>query len=208
MPITRARSNVIGVARLCAKYVNTASEVKFHVQSGTDETKNNSLLWKPVEARKISLKSAQPQMIWLKAFSHDLRKKNGRNRIRTTWKTRSALASSQFKMTVLPVVTGFLYRLRTQTIIRQKVYCKERSRSPNPKKKTNNKPLTAQTQTITGNGVPVPGSGFSTKMLGWAVSMLKWESHSNQPNSTRHWASKMSVLSPWECWHLEQVARW
>ena len=26
-------------------------------------------------------------------------------------------------MTVLPVVTGFLYRLRTQTIIRQKVYC-------------------------------------------------------------------------------------
>ena len=28
----------------------------------------------------------------------------------------------QFKMTVLPVVTGFLYRLRTQTIIRQKVY--------------------------------------------------------------------------------------
>ena len=38
---------------------------------------------------------------------------------------RSALASSQFKMTVLPVVTGFLYRLRTQTIIRQKVYCLE-----------------------------------------------------------------------------------
>ena len=32
------------------------------------------------------------------------------------------MASSQFKMTVLPVVTGFLYRLRTQTIIRQKVY--------------------------------------------------------------------------------------
>ena len=62
-------------------------------------------------------------MIQLKAFSHDLRKKNGWNRIRTTWKTRSALASSQFKMTVLPVVTGFLYRLRTQTIIRQKVYC-------------------------------------------------------------------------------------
>ena len=40
MPIPRVRSNVIGVARLCAKYVNTASEVKFHVQSGTDETKN------------------------------------------------------------------------------------------------------------------------------------------------------------------------
>ena len=68
------------------------------------------------------LKSAQPQMILLKAFSHDLRKNNGQNRIRTTWKTHSALASSQFKMTVLPVVTGFLYRLRTQTIIRQKVY--------------------------------------------------------------------------------------
>ena len=65
MPITRARSNVIGVARLCKKYVNTASEVmiKFHVQSGTDETKNKALLWKPVEARKIGLKSAQPQMI-------------------------------------------------------------------------------------------------------------------------------------------------
>ena len=28
-------------------------------------------------------------------------------------------------MTVFPVVTGFLYRLRTQTIIRQKVYSKE-----------------------------------------------------------------------------------
>ena len=28
-------------------------------------------------------------------------------------------------MTVLPVVTGFLYRLRTQTIIRQKVYSTE-----------------------------------------------------------------------------------
>ena len=51
--------------------------------------------------------------------------KNGQNRIWTTWKTRSALASSQFKMTVLSVVTGFLYRLRTQTIIRQKVYCSE-----------------------------------------------------------------------------------
>ena len=121
MPITGVRSNVIEVAQLCAKYVNTASEVKFHVQSGTDETKNKAPLWKPVEAW-IGLKSAQPQMIKLKAFSHDLRKKNGRNRIRTTWKTRSALASSQFKMTVLPVVTGFLYRLRTQTIIRQKVY--------------------------------------------------------------------------------------
>ena len=63
MPITQARSNVIGVARLCAKYVNTASEVKFHVQSGTDETKNKALLWKLVEARKIGLKSAQSQMI-------------------------------------------------------------------------------------------------------------------------------------------------
>ena len=63
MPITQARSNVIGVARLCAKYVNTASEVKFHVQSGTDETKNKALLWKLVEARKIGLKSAEPQMI-------------------------------------------------------------------------------------------------------------------------------------------------
>ena len=62
-------------------------------------------------------------MIQLKAFSHDLRKNNGRSRIRTTWKTRSALAYSQFKMTVLPVVTGFLHRLRTQTIVRQKVYC-------------------------------------------------------------------------------------
>ena len=44
MPITRVRSNVIGAARLCAKYVNTASEVKFHVQSGTDETKNKAPL--------------------------------------------------------------------------------------------------------------------------------------------------------------------
>ena len=63
MPITGVRSNVIEVARLGAKYVNTASEVKFHVQSGTNETKNKALLWKPVEARKIGLKSAQPQMI-------------------------------------------------------------------------------------------------------------------------------------------------
>ena len=122
MPITGVRSDVIEVARLCAKYVNTASEVKFHVQSGTDETKNKAPFSKPVEARKIGLKSPQQQMIQLKAFPHDLRKNNGRNRIRTTWKTRSALASSQFKMNVLPVVTGFLYRLRTQTIIRQKVY--------------------------------------------------------------------------------------
>ena len=90
MPITGVRSYVMEVARLCTKYVNTASEVKFHVQSGTDETKNEAPLWKPVEARKVGLKSAQPQMIKLKAFSHDLRKKNGRNRIRTTWKTRSA----------------------------------------------------------------------------------------------------------------------
>ena len=44
MPIPRVRSNVIGVARLCEKYVNTASEVKFNVQSGTDETKNKALL--------------------------------------------------------------------------------------------------------------------------------------------------------------------
>ena len=53
-----------GGARLCAKYLNTASssEVKFHIQSGTDETKNKAPLWKPVEARKIGLKSAQPQM--------------------------------------------------------------------------------------------------------------------------------------------------
>ena len=63
MPITRVRSNVIGVARLCPKYVNTASEVKFHVQWGTDETKNKTPLWKPVEAQKIGLKSAQPKMI-------------------------------------------------------------------------------------------------------------------------------------------------
>ena len=63
MPITRVRSNVIGVARLCAKYLNTASDVKFHVQSGTDEMKNKAPLWKIVEARKKGLKSAQPQMI-------------------------------------------------------------------------------------------------------------------------------------------------
>ena len=63
MPITGVRSNVIEVAQLSAKYVNTASEVKFHVQSGTDETKNKAPLWKPVQARKIGLKSAQPQMI-------------------------------------------------------------------------------------------------------------------------------------------------
>ena len=47
MPITGVRSNVImviEVAQLCAKYVNTASEVKFHVQSGTDETKNKAPL--------------------------------------------------------------------------------------------------------------------------------------------------------------------
>ena len=52
MPITRVRSNVIGVARLSAKYVNTASEVKFHVQWGTDERKKKAPLWKPVEAKK------------------------------------------------------------------------------------------------------------------------------------------------------------
>ena len=63
MPITGVRSDVIEVAQLCWKYVNTASEVKFHVQSGTDETKNKAPLWKPVEARKIGLKSVQPQMI-------------------------------------------------------------------------------------------------------------------------------------------------
>ena len=60
MPITRVWSNVIGVARLCARYVKTASELKL---KGTDETKNKAPLWKPVEARKIGLKSAQPQMI-------------------------------------------------------------------------------------------------------------------------------------------------
>ena len=75
MPISGVRSYVIEVARLCAKYVNTASEVKFHVQLGTDETKNKAPFSKPVEARKIGLKSAQPQMIQLKAFPHDLRKK-------------------------------------------------------------------------------------------------------------------------------------
>ena len=63
MPITGVRSNVIEAARLWEKYVNTASEVKFPVQSGTDEMKNKAPLWKPVEARKISLKSAQRQMI-------------------------------------------------------------------------------------------------------------------------------------------------
>ena len=62
-------------------------------------------------------------MIYLNAFSHDLCKNNGRNRIGTTWKTLSASASLQFKMTMFPVVTGFLYRWRTQTIIRLKVYC-------------------------------------------------------------------------------------
>ena len=35
----------------------------YNVQSGTDETKNKALLWKPVEARKIGLKFVQPQMI-------------------------------------------------------------------------------------------------------------------------------------------------
>ena len=65
MPITGVRSNVIEVAQLCTKYVNTASEVKFHVQSSTDEGKNKAPLWKPVEARKIGLKSAQPQRPFL-----------------------------------------------------------------------------------------------------------------------------------------------
>ena len=63
-------------------------------------------------------------MISLKAFSDDLCKNanNGLDRIGTPWKTRSTSASSQFKMTVLSVVTAFLYRERTQTIVRQKVY--------------------------------------------------------------------------------------
>ena len=42
MPITGVRSNVIEIARLRPKYVNTVSEVKFHVQSGTDATKNKA----------------------------------------------------------------------------------------------------------------------------------------------------------------------
>ena len=50
MPITGLRSDVIEVAQLCSKYVNTASEVKFHVQLGTDETKirhHFESLWRP-----------------------------------------------------------------------------------------------------------------------------------------------------------------
>ena len=39
IPITRVQSNVIGIAQLWARYVNTASEVKFHVHSGTSERK-------------------------------------------------------------------------------------------------------------------------------------------------------------------------
>ena len=76
-----------------------------------------------MEARKIGIKSVHPQNDPAKGLSHDLCKNTGRNQIGTTSKARSASASSQFKMTVLPVVTGFLYRLPTQTIIRQKVYC-------------------------------------------------------------------------------------
>ena len=123
MSIARVRSNVIGVVRLCAKYVNTASEVKFHVQSGTDETKNKAPLWKPVEAWKIGLKSCSTRNDLAKGlFSWSAQKRLSKSN-QNNLKTRSALASSQFTMTVLPVVTGFLYRLRTQTIIRQKVYC-------------------------------------------------------------------------------------
>ena len=44
MPITRLRSNVIGGSAFCAKYVNTAGEVKFQVHSGTTERKNKAPL--------------------------------------------------------------------------------------------------------------------------------------------------------------------
>ena len=42
MPITRLRSNVIGVAQLCARYVNTTSEVNFHLHSGITKREKNA----------------------------------------------------------------------------------------------------------------------------------------------------------------------
>ena len=50
MPITRVQSNVVRVAQLCARYVNTASEVNFRVHSGTSERKlrhHFESLWRP-----------------------------------------------------------------------------------------------------------------------------------------------------------------
>ena len=93
-----------------------ASKVKFQVHSGTSETKNIAPLWKLVEARKMAATNDLAKGLFSRSAQ------NNAHQIRTTWKTRSALASSQFKMTVLPIVTTFLYRLRTQTIIKQKVY--------------------------------------------------------------------------------------
>ena len=60
MPMTRVLSNVTGEAQLCVRYVNTASEVQFHVHSGTNERKNKAPLWKPVKARKIGLTLSLP----------------------------------------------------------------------------------------------------------------------------------------------------
>ena len=42
MPVTRLRSNATGVAQLCARYVNTVTEVNFHVHSGTTERKTKA----------------------------------------------------------------------------------------------------------------------------------------------------------------------
>ena len=60
MPMTRVLSDVIGVAQLCARYVYTASEVKFQVHSGTNKGESKAPLWKPVEARKIGLTMSLP----------------------------------------------------------------------------------------------------------------------------------------------------
>ena len=120
MPITRLRSNVIGVAQLCARYMKTANDVKFHVHTGTSGRKiytTLKALERPENGFKIWSTTNDRSGIFSRTFWN-----NGRNRIRTRWKTRCALASSQIKVTVLPIVTGFVYRLRTQTMVRSKAY--------------------------------------------------------------------------------------
>ena len=60
-------------------------------------------------------------MIKLKAFSHDLRKRTVEIESEQLEKRVLHWPLRNSKMTVLPVVTGFLYPLRTQTIIGQKL---------------------------------------------------------------------------------------
>ena len=121
IPINRVRPNVIGVARLCARYLNRVSEVKFHVHSGTSETIKKAPFWKSVEARKIGLKSVQPQIIKLKTFfsrsAQKQRSKSNQNNLKNAF----CIGLFAIQNDCVARSYRFLYRLRTQTIIRQKV---------------------------------------------------------------------------------------